>query len=787
MLAVIGLIGAGLAAVQLVPLFELGMESARGSGLDRALAATNSVWPGGLLTVLLPGLYDTARGGFWGPWVKWETLLYVGVLPLALALLGLVRGRGPHRFFFGGVAGLAILAALGPEAPIPLWTFLHSLPGFEVLQSPGRFFLLVTVAAAVLAGFGVDALAAQVHPRPRRALVAVGVGTSATVLLAIALQASSSQLSTWASSGAGMLDEYLNRPGVPPVVDGAPLSAARVGELASQAITFTSPATARQLALLLAIGPAVALWMLGPRTRRLAVTVTSALVLADFMLLWLSYHPYGRITDLRPTVPAPLLQGLAPPGAQPYRLFTPPTTHDKLTQVEPNRLLATGLQEAGGYSSIEPSRHAAYAQAVQRAENYLLDLWNVKYLVRRMEPAALPSYAMTSFQPSQPLLSGRLGNAGSSGTLLVDGGVARANAVHVIAALWDADLLANGATVARITLQGPGGTTRTLALRAGHHVSDSRIDVPGRPRRAQHDVAEVAYQYQRANPAAPQFGQQLYHAHLIVDPPMDVQRVTIDMVASLGGLEVYGVGLFDAQTGEITQVRDKAKFHSVYGDAQISVLENTAALPRAFLVERAVTVMPGQDALSLMLDTAFDPRSTVVLDPTPGMSASGPGDQANTPVESAPQASTGDVRSNAGQDAQRLAPTSDLGQVQMVRYGDEEIVLRVEADRTTYLVLSDPYFPGWVARLDGRQVPILRANYLFRAVAVPPGAHNVRFAFEPLSVAFGAALSLVALVVLLGVTAAHAAVAIRGRLPSSRRIPTGAVPESPPTPAPGLS
>lgn len=49
------------------------------------------------------------------------------------------------------------------------------------------------------------------------------------------------------------------------------------------------------------------------------------------------------------------------------------------------------------------------------------------------------------------------------------------------------------------------------------------------------------------------------------------------------------------------------------------------------------------------------------------------------------------------------------------------------------LVLHDPYYPGWVATVDGRQVPILRADVLFRGVEVPPGHHHVRFTYEPFS------------------------------------------------------
>ena len=56
-------------------------------------------------------------------------------------------------------------------------------------------------------------------------------------------------------------------------------------------------------------------------------------------------------------------------------------------------------------------------------------------------------------------------------------------------------------------------------------------------------------------------------------------------------------------------------------------------------------------------------------------------------------------------------------------------------------MLTDPYYPGWRAFVDGEETPILRADYLFRAIALPPGSHEVRFVFAPPSLQRGAILS----------------------------------------------
>jgi uncharacterized membrane protein YfhO len=64
------------------------------------------------------------------------------------------------------------------------------------------------------------------------------------------------------------------------------------------------------------------------------------------------------------------------------------------------------------------------------------------------------------------------------------------------------------------------------------------------------------------------------------------------------------------------------------------------------------------------------------------------------------------------------------------------------------MVLDDETnYPGWVARVDGRPVPILAADYLFRAVAVPAGRHSIEFRYEPRSIKIGAAVSIVATVI----------------------------------------
>ena len=81
----------------------------------------------------------------------------------------------------------------------------------------------------------------------------------------------------------------------------------------------------------------------------------------------------------------------------------------------------------------------------------------------------------------------------------------------------------------------------------------------------------------------------------------------------------------------------------------------------------------------------------------------------------------------------------------VVSHTDTEVRLDVEAKAAGHVVLLDTFYPGWHAEVDGREQPIRAADLAFRAVAVPPGRHTVRFFYRPTSVIAGGALSLAAL------------------------------------------
>jgi hypothetical protein len=79
----------------------------------------------------------------------------------------------------------------------------------------------------------------------------------------------------------------------------------------------------------------------------------------------------------------------------------------------------------------------------------------------------------------------------------------------------------------------------------------------------------------------------------------------------------------------------------------------------------------------------------------------------------------------------------------------ERVVAEIASNTAGLLVVTDLFYPGWIADEGGRRLEILRADGRFRAVALPAGTHRVTFRYRPLSFLAGAAISLAALLTLL--------------------------------------
>jgi len=151
----------------------------------------------------------------------------------------------------------------------------------------------------------------------------------------------------------------------------------------------------------------------------------------------------------------------------------------------------------------------------------------------------------------------------------------------------------------------------------------------------------------------------------------------------------------------------------------LSVYENTTVMPRTFAVGRYVVRNSAEEVLRYMGSPAFDMRGEVVLEETPKEELAG--------------------------SVNRTLPQKPARQsVTVERYSPDEMQIRAFMPESGWLVLTDTYYPGWEARVNGRESRIYRADCNFRAVELPPGNNSVVFMYRPFSIRIGLALTVTA-------------------------------------------
>jgi len=140
-----------------------------------------------------------------------------------------------------------------------------------------------------------------------------------------------------------------------------------------------------------------------------------------------------------------------------------------------------------------------------------------------------------------------------------------------------------------------------------------------------------------------------------------------------------------------------------------NVLYNKAELPRAFFVNR-YEVAKGIDILNNIKEMKFNPRDVAYVMDDP-----------KTQIESPQEGAS----------------------VQYTHYGSQNLEVKATATGHNLLFLSESWYPGgWKAFIDGNEVEILRLDYLFRGVVIPPGTHTLTMKFEPTSFSLGRSMSL---------------------------------------------
>jgi hypothetical protein len=175
------------------------------------------------------------------------------------------------------------------------------------------------------------------------------------------------------------------------------------------------------------------------------------------------------------------------------------------------------------------------------------------------------------------------------------------------------------------------------------------------------------------------------------------------------GIKINQKGIPDS-TADIPYRFKNSRFKKVFEDKSVVVMESNSTLPRAFMVYEWDVEGDDKKTLDKLLEPKFSMETKIILKEKPGINTS------------------------------NISQTSE---VKYEKYEEQESLIKVRTEREGMLFISDTYYPGWKAYVDGQETKIYQADYAFRAIVVPAGTHEVKFVYHPDSFFTGLKISLI--------------------------------------------
>jgi hypothetical protein len=715
--SVIGLYvwGLGLCAIQLLPMVELSGLSARAT-MTFGEFCGYAMPPLQLLQLIFPYLFGgsnvppyTTRG-FWGESSPTEITGYVGLLPLMLAAIGVMRWRSmrPIVGFWVVVAIVTTMLALGGATFLSHW--LYQVPVYNKFRAPGRHFVEMNFAISVLAGLGIAAIQRSWASNRLVGLTIGGAGVMMlTLLRVLAVQAPTFQMRALTINVDFRLWPWQN------------------------------PAIGVPLALLMLGSLALWYWSRRPNFRPLGLMLL-------VMLFW-DVSSFGWFYDWRPEFAPDLAADLAPNAiVQQYRprlqashqrfmtvngaeaVFLHPAT------IAPNLTQLWELPSADGYGPLMLPRVAELMQMATNgnllklppdATDRGIDLMAVRYLLfpptKPMQSAGI-NWASDNLQLS-------LGAGSCSGSALPTTQTLTLNqaepfattAIAFVSQMGCSVTIPNAAAVMQVETIDAQGDRQVQTLKAGEHTAEFAYDCADVQPKMQHQRTKSIF---RTFPIVrPQVATCDGHEYLGIVPltqPQKLRQIQLKWLNHPGSITLQKISLLTAPGASqpfLKQYHMPANWQPVAQFPGGTVYENQRVLPRTWLVGETKVLKPAEILQTIRRSQLpdgqpYDPlRLALVEDAAAGLSPAG---------------------SVAG-----VATVMDLEQ--------QRVTVRTSSPAVAFLVLSDVFYPGWQATIDGKPTKIFQTNYVQRGVQVPAGDHVVEYRFTPISFKLGAGITLGAL------------------------------------------
>ncbi len=731
-------IGVALSAVQLAPAWEAARQSIR-QQVPYEFFTWHSIHPLTMLTTVIPFFHGQGKAiynlPYWGAyWHHNEAQIYLGVIAISLAMAGtlcLWRERSRAVLFWSAVVVVGIILSLGKYVEPTAWILYH-VPALNQFRSPNRHWMEVTMAVSVLVGYAVNRLLSG----EERALARVAQITAASLTLLCA--------------GVGVFVLKYNDQAESAIRSLPDMNFLPKGFLQLAGAEFYMPIISAGCLL----GSLIIFTQAQRRVRWYLLLLASLII--DFNL-YATFAPINNPDKLESLIGRSMPADLA--ARQSER--EPIRYHLMLKPAEGvfNPFWFYGHEMATGYDPLVNMRYTTFSGLNEAGRSDLptlldekdrtLDLLNVKYvLISAPLLDASPAtgerleYGGVSFA-NDPSSNVEL-RAGQRAVFSAD--AALCDTLAVVSTMTNSAEIADGAEIAEIVVGCESGERTTTMLRAGRDTAEWAYDRPDVRAQINHSRAPLAASW----PGDPSGSFQAHSYLARLRLPVSVGRCGsprfVQIKSGARGnvtVNIKHMALYDSASGLSTPVvrtvtsglRDTARWREAQvkspdlGYRELRVYENLKALPRVWLVDRAEP-RPDHEQLQLIRgekvegqERPFNPMESALIDP------------ADAPKIDPRLLSLKEDKVVA------MGLDSGKGSVGIVTRRPNGMVLTADITRPSLLVMSEVTFPGWRAKIDGREVELLRVDYLLRGVSLNPGKHKVEIYYWPRSLTIGASIT----------------------------------------------
>ncbi|MBO0722843.1 MAG: YfhO family protein [Blastocatellia bacterium] len=376
------------------------------------------------------------------------------------------------------------------------------------------------------------------------------------------------------------------------------------------------------------------------------------------------------------------------------------------------------------------------------AQDRTLDLLNVNYLLipkRILDASIIPNerveYGGITFTKDRSLPMEL--RSGESARFYSD--AAPGDTLAIVSKLINSVNIGEGSEVAEIFVGCASGERMITMLRAGRDTAEWAYDRPDVRTQVRHSRAPLAAS--SPGDASGSFQAHSYLARLSMQPGMANcgRSRFVKITAKAPGnvvINLENIALYDSTSGLSTplvktisgSLRDSARWREIsVSKPELRAYENLRFLPRVWLVNR-VELRPDQEQLQLIRGESdetgeFDPRETALIDPADATKVDRSLlDYANKKYDESGSQSPGDA-------------------VNILKREPSRMIIDAAVSRPSMLVMSEISFPGWRARVDEREIDLLRVNYILRGAVLTSGKHVIEIFYRPRSLIIGGVIS----------------------------------------------